>query len=185
VDSKGRITSASSINIPSATSTVTGLLSSTDYNRFITGVSAISATSNVNGGIVSGTNLILTPADGTNGGILTNGTQTIAGQKSFKSAVTNLSALSSASNSIDFSQSNLAYTSLSPGNFTLSGMKDGGTYTLAVQGTTAGFSNFSISGFTPAQVKSLGNYNTISGKQTLYSFVVMGTTVYYSMISEQ
>ena len=31
VDSKGRITSASATNIPSATSTVTGLLTSTDY----------------------------------------------------------------------------------------------------------------------------------------------------------
>jgi hypothetical protein len=86
-------------------------------------------------------------------------------------------------NGIAFSLSNLAYTSLSPGSFNLTGMKDGGTYTLAVQGTTSGtavFSGSNPSG-TAFVFKSINNGPTIAGKQTLYTFIVMGTTVYYYM----
>jgi len=61
-------------------------------------------------------------------------------------------------------------------------MKNGGTYTLAVQGTTPGTAIFTASNLNG---KSLGNYLTVSGKQTVYTFVVMGSTFYYSMISEQ
>lgn len=92
---------------------------------------------------------------------------------------TNKSAFNAtAGTSIDFSLSNLAYTSASPGAFTLNNIKDGGTYTLAVQGTTAGTASFTTTGFT---YKSINNGVTIAGKQTLYSFIVMGTTVYYYM----
>ena len=150
----------------------------------ITGVGTITTTSYAEGAAVSGNSLILAPANATNGGILTSGTQTIGGQKSFDKAVTNSVAYNaSAGTTIDFSNSNLAYTSANPGNtFTLSNMKDGGTYTLAVRGTTSGTAAFTASGFT---IVSLGNYSTISGKRTIYTFVVMGTEVYYSMISEQ
>ena len=89
--------------------------------------------------------------------------------------------------SIDFSNSNLAYTTANPGNtFTLTGMKNGGTYTLAVQGTTSGTAAFTISGFTNV---FLGNYASISGKETVYTFIVMGASgsgkVYISMVSQQ
>jgi hypothetical protein len=63
-------------------------------------------------------------------------------------------------------------------------MKDGGTYTLAVQGTTSGNAVFSFAGFSSTPV-SLGMYTTVSGKQTVYTFMVMGVTVYYSMVSQQ
>ena len=46
-------------------------------------VTAISGTSNANGAIISGGNLTLTPANATNGGIVTNGAQTFAGTKTF------------------------------------------------------------------------------------------------------
>ena len=82
------------------------------------------------------------------------------------------------STTIDFTKSNLAYTSNSPGAFTLSGIKDGGTFTLAVQGTTAGTSTFTSNGFT---FLSVNNVVSTSGKQTLYTFIVMGTTAYYFM----
>jgi hypothetical protein len=72
----------------------------------------------------------------------------------------------------------LAYTSNSPIAFTLSGLKDGGTFTLAVQGTTAGTASFTAGGFTFLQVN---NGLTTSGKHTLYTFIVMGTYVYYFM----
>jgi hypothetical protein len=95
-------------------------------------------------------------------------------------SATNTTAYNSGSaTAILFSNSNLAYTSASPGSFNLQGMKDGGTYTLAVQGTTAGTSSFSAPNFTV--FKSVNNGQTIAGKQTLYTFIVMGTTVYVYM----
>jgi hypothetical protein len=46
-------------------------------------VTAISGTSNANGATISGGNLTLTPADATNGGVVTTGAQTFAGDKTF------------------------------------------------------------------------------------------------------
>jgi hypothetical protein len=99
-------------------------------------------------------------------------------------SATNTAAFNNgAANAIAFSLSNLAYTSLSAQLFNLTGMKDGGTYTLAVQGTTSGTSSFM--GVNPSGTqfvfKSINNGTTIAGKDTLYTFVVMGTTVYVYM----
>jgi hypothetical protein len=94
-------------------------------------------------------------------------------------ASTNSSAFNANSNTtIDFALSNLAYTTASAGSFTLNNIKDGGTYTLAVQGTTSGTSSFSSSGFT---FFSTNNGTTTSNKQTLYTFIVMGSKVYFFM----
>lgn len=94
-------------------------------------------------------------------------------------SATNTTAFNSGSaTAILFNNSNLAYTSASPTAFFLQGIKDGGTYTLAVQGTTSGTASFTAVGFT---FKSINNGATIGGKETLYTFVVMGTTVYVYM----
>ncbi len=94
-------------------------------------------------------------------------------------SATNTVAFNSGSaTAILFNNSNLAYTSASPTAFFLQGIKDGGTYTLAVQGTTSGTASFTAAGFT---FKSINNGTTIAGKDTLYTFVVMGTTVYVYM----
>jgi hypothetical protein len=94
-------------------------------------------------------------------------------------SATNTAAYNSGSaTAILFNNSNLAYTSASPTSFFLQGIKDGGTYTLAVQGTTSGTASFTAVGFT---FKSINNGTTIAGKDTLYTFVVMGTTVYVYM----
>ena len=104
---------------------------------------------------------------------------TFTGSVSVNGSATNSTAFNAAASStIDFTKSNLAYTTNSPGSFTLSGIKDGGTYTLAVQGTTSGSSLFTSTGFT---FSSVNNGPSTSGKQTLYTFIVMGTTVYYFM----
>ena len=81
---------------------------------------------------------------------------------------------------IDFSQSNLAYTSASAGAFTLTNLKDGGTYTLAVQGTTSGTASFTATNTAAAAVtvKIVNSMATVAGKQTLYTIIVMGTTAY-------
>ena len=54
----------------------------------VSSVGAIAGTSNANGATISGTSIILTPADATNGGILTNGAQLIAGNKRFLGLLT-------------------------------------------------------------------------------------------------
>jgi hypothetical protein len=145
----------------------------------VTTVGAISATSTTNGGTISGSTLNLAPADTTNGGVVTTGAQIFGGNKSFARAATNSTAYNAgAGTTIDFSQSNLAYTTANPGAFTLTNLKDGGTYTLAVQGTTSGTASFTPGIFT---FKSVNNGPTTQGKQTLYTFIVMGATVYYFM----
>ena len=71
IDSKGRITNATTTSIIAGVNTI----------------GAIAASSTANGATVSGTTLTLTPADGTNGGIVTNGSQTFAGTKTFSSTI--------------------------------------------------------------------------------------------------
>jgi hypothetical protein len=94
-------------------------------------------------------------------------------------AATNTTAFNAeGSLTIDFTKSNLAYTTASASAFTLSGMKDGGTYTLAVQGATAGTASFSQTGFT---FKSISNGATTASKHTIYTFLVLGDVVYFSM----
>jgi hypothetical protein len=112
------------------------------------------------------------------------GTSTPISTLEVNGSATNTVAFNSGSaTAILFNNSNLAYTSSSPTAFNLQGMKDGGTYTLAVQGTTSGTASFS--GLNPSNVafvfKSINNGTTIAGKDTLYTFVVMGTTVYVYM----
>lgn len=97
---------------------------------------------------------------------------------------TNKTAFNAAANStIDFSKSNLAYTTLDPQPFILQNMKDGGTYTLAVQGTAAAVASFS--GVNPIGTsftfKSPNNGPTTSLRETIYTFIVMGTSVYVYM----
>ena len=96
-------------------------------------------------------------------------------------AATNTSSYNAgAGTTIDFSQSNLAYTSASAGAFTLTNLKDGGTYTLAVQGTTSGTASFTATNTAAAAVtvKIVNSMPTVAGKQTLYTIIVMGTTAY-------
>lgn len=112
------------------------------------------------------------------------GTSTPVSKLEVNGSATNTTAFNAAAGTtIDFSKSNLAYTTASPGSFTLNNLKDGGTYTLAVQGTTQGTAIFS--GSNPSSTAftflSTNNGQTIAGKQTLYTFIVMGTSVYYYM----
>ena len=114
------------------------------------------------------------------------GTTTPIAMLDVNGAVTNVVAYNAgASAAIDFTKSNMAYTSLSAGAFTLNGLKDGGTYTLAVQGGTSGICSFT--GSNPAGTafvfKSTNNGNTVATKQALYTFLVMGTTIYFYMVA--
>jgi hypothetical protein len=107
------------------------------------------------------------------------GTFTPASKLEVNGSATNTSAFSAGSGTtINFANSNLAYTTASAGSFTLSNIKDGGTYTLAVQGATSGTASFTCSGFT---FISVNNGITAPNKHTLYTFIVMGTNVYVYM----
>ena len=72
VDSKGRLTAASTVGI-------TAGVNSLNYTN---------TTSYAAGGTISGTALTLTPATGTNPGLISTGAQTIAGAKTFSNDVT-------------------------------------------------------------------------------------------------
>ena len=85
------------------------------------------------------------------------------------------------STTIDFKESNFAYTSASAGAFTLNNLKDGGSYTLAVQGNSPGVSSFTASGFTFRS--RYGSTSTVANCHSIYSFIVMGNTVYYSLVT--
>lgn len=110
------------------------------------------------------------------------GTNSPTSRLEVNGAATNTTAFDAGSNrTIDFSRSNLAYTIATPGNFTLDNLKDGGTYTLSVRGTVAGTSNFTITGFSAANIKSPNNGLTAAGTETLYTFMVIGNRVYFYM----
>lgn len=98
-------------------------------------------------------------------------------------AATNQVAFDAGSSStIDFTKSNLAYTSASATSFTLNGLKDGGAYTLILTSTSnTGTASFSASGFT---FKYMSTSAMTSGKEHIYSFIVAGTKVYVSMNTE-
>jgi hypothetical protein len=114
--------------------------------------------------------------------------QTIDGAKQFQKAATNTAAISTASNTIDFSQSNLATTSFggnSP-SYTLNNFKNGGAYTLVLTST----SNTGEAAFTATTpgvtltIKKMGTNALTSGKAHIYSFIVVGTVIYVSMATE-
>jgi hypothetical protein len=90
-------------------------------------------------------------------------------------------AVSNASTVIDFNSGNLQYTSSNCGAFALHNLKDGGTYSFLVQGTsstTCSFTVFSDAGTSPLTMRLPPDHGpTIASKYTLYSFVVFGNTV--------
>jgi hypothetical protein len=98
-------------------------------------------------------------------------------------AVTNTLAFNAgSSNTIDFSQSNLAFSSAVGTTYTLNNIKNGGAYSLVLTATgNAGNAVFSAAGFT---FKYMGTRAMSSGKSHIYSFIVVGTVVYISMATE-
>jgi hypothetical protein len=91
----------------------------------VNSVAAISASSTANGVSVNNGVLSLTPADGTNGGVLTNGTQSIAGAKTFSGNTTisgSLTGGNTASSTISGFAANLDSKS---GNYTLAATDNG------------------------------------------------------------
>jgi len=82
--------------------------------------------------------------------------------------------------SIDFTQGNVVYTAATCGAFTLTGMQDGGQYTLVVKGDGAGPATFTHAGLT---VRTYGTMGCTSGRQMTFTFIRAGTDVYVSHIT--
>jgi hypothetical protein len=118
-----------------------------------------------------------------NGGNVGIGTNTPTVKFQVDGAATNTSAFNAGTSaSIDFSQSNLAYTSATGTTFALNNLKNGGAYSLILTSSTnSGSAAFTASGYT---FKYMGTYSMTLGKSHIYSFIVAGTVVYVSMATE-
>ena len=84
------------------------------------------------------------------------------------------------STSIDFALGNIHYTTADCGAFTLSGMQDGGTYALVVQGANSNVCVFTHPGLSMLLPSTHGA--TVAGKHTYYSFNRAGSYVYVSFV---
>jgi hypothetical protein len=116
VDTKGRITTASTVGI-------------------IAGVNSLNYTSTTTyaaGGTISGTSLTLAAADGTNPGLISTGTQTIAGAKTFSNDVTATNFLGNATTAT--TAGNITATS----NTTLTSLSNLNTVGTITTGTWSG-----------------------------------------------
>jgi hypothetical protein len=123
VDTKGRVTSASTVGITAGVSTL-----------------AYSTTGASNGGTISGTTLTLAAADATNPGLISTGAQTIAGAKTFSSDVTATNFLGNATTATTAGNitatSNTSLTSLA--NLATVGTITAGTWSGSVIGSNVG-----------------------------------------------
>jgi hypothetical protein len=83
--------SVNTISIPAATTSVSGHLTSTDWNTFnnkqnTISFGAIGSTPNANGASIASSVITLQPANASFGGIVTTGTQTFSGLKTFSTS---------------------------------------------------------------------------------------------------
>jgi hypothetical protein len=90
--------SGQALSLAVATDSVPGAMSAADHASLsaliasggasgVTTLAAVGSSPNANAGSISSTTLTLEPADGTNPGVLTAGTQTIGGDKTFSGAI--------------------------------------------------------------------------------------------------
>jgi trimeric autotransporter adhesin len=146
-----------------------------------TSIGDISTSSNPKGATITSGALSLTPADANNGGILTTGSQTIAGTKTFSSDVTvNGITVGKGAGQIN---SNIAIgidaiKSNTTGEFNIGigiesiksnsdGKYNVGVGSKTLKNNTTGISNTAI-GDVSLQNNSTGNYNTAIGDSTLF-----------------
>jgi hypothetical protein len=156
VDSKGRLTAASTVGITAGVSALT-----------------YSTTGASNGGTISGTTLTLTAADATNPGLISTGAQTFAGVKTISPTVT-ATANSQILSGLDINPTfnNSTFTSVGNYGLRVQGVgigTGGGNYSnntvvgaSALYTNTTGLNNTSI-GFEASKSNNSGNNNTAVG----------------------
>ena len=95
-------------------------------------------------------------------------------------------SVANASSTIDFGGGNIQHTTASCGSFILHNLKDGGSFTFIVKGTTVttcSFTAFSDAGTTALTVHLPPDHGaTTSAKHTIYSAIVSGGDVYFAWI---
>jgi len=130
------------------TANTNGAASWTTVSGGVTTVGSISGSSNVKGATISGTTITLSPADVTNGGIVTTGAQTFEGAKTFNAdlIVNGLSVGRGAGN---------ISTNTAIGNAALSS-------------NTTGTNNVA-NGYNSLKTSTTGSSNTANGSYSLYS----------------
>ena len=151
IDSKGRVTSATTTSIIAGVNTV----------------GSIAASSDAAGATINGTTIKLTPADGTNGGVVTTGTQTFAGVKTFSN--------------------NTASTSTSTGAVVVTGGIGigGAIYGASIQNTPIGSTTASTGAFTTLSTSgasTLGGTLGVTGATTLTSLTTTGAATFSSTV---
>jgi hypothetical protein len=108
------------------------------------------------------------------------GTTTPAAKLDVSGSIVSRVVNAGSATTIDFTQGNVAYTSAACGAFTLSGMQDGGMYTLVVQGSGTGPATFTHSGLTARTTATL---TCTSAKHTIFSLLRAGSFLYVNMVS--
>ena len=121
------------VTLPSATGT---LALTSDIHSAVT-LAAIGATANANGATLTGQVLNLQPADASFGGVVTTGTQTFAGAKTFTSALSGTSATFSLAST--GSGAVLSVGNVGSGVFGGLAITDGGTYPMKIWGSELQF----------------------------------------------
>ena len=111
------------------------------------------------------------------------GTNTPTSTFEVNGSASNVTALNAAAlTTINFSSSNLAYTSATETAITLSGIKDGGSYTLVFTASTATeVVTYTSAGFNFLYFGTTTRTNT---KKHIYNFIVMGASVYVTMATQ-
>ena len=128
-------------------------------------VGAIGGSSNAKGATLTSGVLSLTPADGTNGGIVTNGTQTFAGAKTFNMDLNvNGLTLGMGAGSV---ATNTA-TGLQALNANTTGTGNTGIGYIAAAATTTGIHNTAIGAWS-LSLNTTGNLNSAIGNSSLYN----------------
>lgn len=101
-------------------------------------------------------------------------------------AARNLASIENTTTTVDFAKGNIQHTTQNCGNFVLRNLKDGGSYTFIVQGTTSStcvFTSYSGNGSGALTVHMPPDHGaTTNGKHTVYTAIVAGTHVYFSWV---
>jgi hypothetical protein len=98
-------------------------------------------------------------------------------------SATNTNSINTSSDTINYSLSNIAYTSSTSGTITLTNIKDGGAYTLISTATSVS-TEVSFTVPTGFSIIGMGTVPRTINKRHIYSFIVAGSIVYVTMGTE-
>jgi hypothetical protein len=152
----------------------------------VTTIGSIAGSSTSNGATISGATLTLAPADGTNGGIVTTGAQTIAGDKTFTGSIRGKVSLSSeitanltinSSNAEDYN-SKILICNPTSGAITItfeSGLPSGFNCMILQKSANANKINFAAG--SSVTLNNRNNYTATAGQYALATIVHIGSNI--------